>query len=415
MWAEKFRKGFLPFLMVLSVFVQTGAAQNTFGVFDFYWYYPLYIWVFLKGLSRLAVYHKQARSIFLFISLLWMSSAIAYFINPYPLIAFGKQNLGWAFTLLTWWFFLKNEATHKRLSSFIEIYIGVAVVAAFLCLPEQLLHQVGVHLTPKKGGWLGLYRCYSICLEPFTLATLLVPAFLMLLYFRLHHKRKIPFYALLFLALGLLLTFSFAAWIALLLGLVAMSLSYVQTIGKWVLPFILLLGIGLGFYGGYRARIGEGLQLFSSYPSLPSASVLHASNSSSRAFFLNAVCATKQFYRYPLFGGGLGSHATAYQKHVEEPLSEKGIVIAHYNQVDAGSGFLRWLSEMGVVGLLLLFVWLKRAHKMLEWGLGIAFFSYLLSIGLHGGNYFHFGLQASIVLTGFLCHYKERPGFDKNP
>lgn len=413
MWADTFRKRLLPLLMVLSVFVQTGAIQNVGGVFDFYWYYPLYFFVFIQGVFRLRF--SLCRPLLGIIIILFVSSLLAYAFQPYPKIALLKQTAAWAFILLVWWFFLSQEKANSRLSDLFRTYVIVAVVAAFLTLPEQFLHQLGLHLTPKKGGWLGLYRCYSICIEPFTLGTLLLPAFLILLSLRLQNSKTVPLYALPILTIGIFLTFSFAVWIALLTGLAALSVLHIKTMGKYTLPLMVVIGLGLVSYSGSRARIVETAGLFSFFPSLPPAEVLHRSNSSSRAVYLNAICAYEQVKQHPLTGGGLGSHATAYAQYIEIPLVESGVILAHYNQVDAGSAWLRWLSEMGLLGLLLAILWVRKILQTTPYSWIIGAMAYLLSVGLHGGNYFHFGLQAWIILTGFIWQKNERPGFDKNP
>lgn len=396
----------LSYLFVFSLFFSP-SKQNFLTWFDLYWYYPLYALLILLGLfvhgqelfsqfkklkkySILNVLKQQFLSghvsgfiwffCFLFLSL------FSIFIWPYPWAALAKQVLGFLFFGLASLSFFKFVGYKKAM----QAYLLVAFIAAFLTIPEQILHWNGIHITPKKGAWLGLYRCFSFTDEPFSLALLLLPA----IFWKLQTWQSFSYRNLghiVVMLVGLLFTFSGAGWLAFGLVLFILALHSSKPMVKLLLvSSIVLIFVGFFSYHGTRLRITETVSLFRNFPDLPSEKVLNTTNSSSRAVYLNAIVAAKQIQKNPLGGGGLGSHKQAYKEFIETPLKKRKEATVHYNQADAASGILRALSEMGLFGLafFVFLFWSFRQHLLYQKA-GMS--AYWIAFLLHGGNYFLHG------------------------
>src|SRR5690606_29305164 len=114
-----------------------------------------------------------------FVLVISLSSLLSMLFNPYPLILWLKQVGGWIFFGYSWLAIISMQTSRKV--ELLNVYATVAIIAAFLTIPEQILHLSGIHLTPMKGGWLGFFRCYSISDEPFPLALLIVPVIILYL------------------------------------------------------------------------------------------------------------------------------------------------------------------------------------------------------------------------------------------
>jgi O-antigen ligase len=396
----------LSYLFVFSLFYSP-SKQNFLSWFDLYWYYPLYALLILFGLllhgkkqfakiknfTFSAFFHNikyqilsgQINGLLWFFSFLILS-LFSMFLWPYPFTAFAKQVIGFVFFSLAWSSFFRFVSFQRA----IQTYLVVAFIAALFTIPEQILHLNGIHITPKKGAWLGLYRCFSFTDEPFSLALLLLPAiFWKIQTWQNFSLKKI--FTVVVLLVGLLFTFSGAGWLAFGFALFAIALYSSKALVKWALVSgIVLLFVGFFSYHGTRLRITETVSLFRHFPDLPRETVLNATNSSSRAIYLNAIVAAKQIQKNPLSGGGLGSHKHAYKDFIETPLKNRKEATVHYNQADAASGILRALSEMGLFGLafFVFLFWTLRKYLIYQRaGMG----AYWLAFLLHGGNYFLHG------------------------
>ncbi|MEY3398444.1 MAG: hypothetical protein RL220_1038, partial [Bacteroidota bacterium] len=79
---------------------------------------------------------------------------------------------------------------------------------------------------------------------------------------------------------------------------------------------------------------------------------------SSFVLYNNYHVATENFKRNPIFGTGLGSHPTAFEKYSLTNL--EGVLDIEFNKQDANSMALRLMSETGLYGLVFMLVFLLR-------------------------------------------------------
>lgn len=377
----------LTFLMVLSVFV-TSKVQNFQHLFDFYWYYPLYLIVIVYGVMKLGFVRLLKQKWLLFVGVIATLSLISLWINPYSYFQWAKQVAGWLLFGYAW---IVIYLLQEEKNNILNIYFSIAIIAAFLTIPEQILHVLDIHITPKKGGGLGLYRCFSIVNEPFPLAMLLIPVII----YYLEQGRVLlaneKLY-LLILFIGLFFTFSGGGWLVLVLYFIFSIIKRSSAKGIIMkVVMLLLLVISFTFYKGTQLRITETVSIFKHFPELPDVQTLNSTNTSSRAIYLNTIVAWKQFVQNPISGGGLGSHGEAYNEFITKPLHDKQIVIAHFNQFDGASGLIRWFSEMGLCGMLFLFMFFRQIIRQSDKKWVASELGFWIAFLIHAGNYFHNG------------------------
>jgi hypothetical protein len=84
-------------------------------------------------------------------------------------------------------------------------------------------------------------------------------------------------------------------------------------------------------------------------------------NTSSFALYSNYVIAKASFSEMPLTGTGLGTHETNYKKYFSQFFDEDFIIrYGAFNTADANSMFVRLMSETGLLGLGLFFIFLFK-------------------------------------------------------
>jgi hypothetical protein len=81
-------------------------------------------------------------------------------------------------------------------------------------------------------------------------------------------------------------------------------------------------------------------------------------NSSSFVLYNNYHIAMENFSRNFLTGTGVGSHAVAFDKY--SLTNETGFLDIHFNKADANSLLIRLISETGLMGIVFIFVFIRR-------------------------------------------------------
>ncbi len=370
--------------MLLTLFF-TPSIKSFYNVFDFYWYYPLYLFTLMFGVYKLGFKTVFINKYSYFVLFLFVLGIISKFLNPYPFIDLIKQIGGFILVGFTWFVFFKlNIIPTKQI---FNIYLKICFILSLLTIPEQILHQFGVHLTPLKGGWLGLYRCYSICDEPFYFSLLITPS---IIYYFNQKFNKTNLLILSSLFIGLFQTFSGAAWLGLMLYFLIdvfrekdKTKQLIHIVAILTLSFIVLS------YHGTQKRIIETSKMFSYFPEIPPLTQLERFNTSSRSIYLNSVTTFEQLKNNPIIGGGIGSHKNTYNESIIKKIPDN--TIKHYNVSDGASGIIRWISELGIVGLIfILFLLKKTIFKSNSIFRKSALVYWIIHL-IHAGNFFSHG------------------------
>jgi hypothetical protein len=242
-----------------------------------------------------------------------------------------------------------------------------------------------------KGNWI---RLHSIMGEPAHFAIVVIPAFVFLANQSIARKHL----SLRFLVVTVALLFSNST-----LAFIGIAISILQVIAgrsktvfyRVAAVIVVAITMSLLFVTSYefKTRVVDTL-------SVVSGGLTADANLSTYALLSNAHVAVESFKENPIIGGGLGSHPTSSAKYIrelqgfdeiEKTLSELypgvGEELATLNYRDAASLFLRIMSELGFLGLLLSFYFLYKFRNSTN-VLNNATFVYLLLKLFRDGHYF---------------------------
>ena len=199
---------------------------------------------------------------------------------------------------------------------------------------------------------------------------------------------------------SVLLTFSTVAYIAILISLVFIFSKI------WKLKYLLIIPVFIFCAYTYipeiRLRVTDTLNLINGSKKAVEL------NLSTYALASNAFVAGKSFFDNPLFGHGLGSHPVSYNDLLRSGASggfwrNNSVIL---NREDAGSLFLRLLSETGLFGILLViyFIFKYRIkntnNKTLQIISNAIFIMFTMQL-LRQGHYFYNGLFFFVWLYYF--------------
>jgi hypothetical protein len=257
---------------------------------------------------------------------------------------------------------------------------------------EQLLygHSFGVH---------------GLMAEPSVYAIFMMPAFYYFLREKVEHRKRI----LLVIGGGILLSGSSMGY----LGMV-ISLFLVNTISikSWFKGLSLLVASFILFYSissDFSSRINSTFDALNS-GSLPA---VNTESLSTFALMSNYFVAMNVLKENPILGNGLGSHSKSHEKYFSSisgsgPWSEAGL--DWMNKSDANSLGIRIASEFGIIGIMLvaLFLWsnLKKVNYENR-GIIIGAFIYLILVIIRSGNYVAADLHFFIFMIYFIGQRKQ--------
>ena len=205
-------------------------------------------------------------------------------------------------------------------------------------------------------GGLGI-RMNSVFSEPAYFAAIVAPAFYVAVYSIIKKKKELflPKKKLLVIFVAYFLTFSTLGYMGIFLTVILLLINlgffkYAILVGP-----LLYFGYNAAYNNiedfkdridGINEVFGEGN--FTTYDVHGSSFVLGN----------NYHIATENFKRNWLFGTGLGSHETAYNKYSLTNI--QGVIQINFNKKDANSMFLRLMSETGLYGTIFIIVFLIR-------------------------------------------------------
>ena len=204
--------------------------------------------------------------------------------------------------------------------------------------------------------------------------------------------------------LALLLTYSAIAFLGLFLGGILLLLRHGAVRYAIIIPFILIFA---------RVVIFQVPELEDRYQGVLSVSTEEKQtgdfHGSSFILFNHAYITWMNLKENPLFGTGLGTHPIATEKY---SLGNKGVEY-HYrtqNAQDASSMLLRILSELGLFGGILVFIFLKRnfiprvPEDSVLWLISTAIFVTIVMQLLRQGNYILNGFPFFVLGYVFTRH-----------
>ena len=364
-------KTLLNYLAVLSVF--TGMSKISFAYChnaEFRFAYVLMaiiliLWLpFLKNIY----FNKIFLLVFIVISFF---SLINVFLGNNELLLLMKQVVGILGFAVFYYVLLKvNDYDVRRL---FEIYLTVAFFVALIGIIQEVsfllnfrpgydfrFFSAGWTVVPESSG--KFLRINSIFREPAHFCAVMIPAGFAAItsFFRNDHIILSKWKSAVIL-LAILFTFSTMGYLGLLFSLLMLSFNHKRfdlklIILNFLLVFVLVF-LGYNYVGEFRGRIGSVIAVVRGRQKIEDA------NLSVYAFFSNAKVAYYSFKNNPLFGSGLGSHELSHKKCVDKKVIRVSTKSGGFpNRKDANSFLLRLISETGLFGVIVFFIFIFKFY-----------------------------------------------------
>jgi hypothetical protein len=347
------------------------------------------------------------------ISLIISATLIVTFIEDTYTLSVTKQLVGLFFTSIAYYTFLAyNNFEIRRI---FKMYVYLAFIVALEGLLEEALNIVGIHINSKmRLTTAGFYRIYGIMGEPYFLAAAIIPALYFAFYKTTIFEKILSSYKnfTVLAVIGICFVFTFSSAGFLGIGAVLFFWLYNKkylSLSSWkiiLLPFF-IVAISIGFsniqkgWNEFNIKYTQTLSAFSNNTN--SKKELNVLNSSSFALYSNYVIAKHSFESWPLTGTGIGTHEVNYKKYFGL-FFDKDFIVRYgvFNAADANSLFIRLMSETGLLGLSLFFIFifrfllLKKGYEyddlrdylLINQGVFILFVVRLLRTGNYFGNGF---------------------------
>jgi hypothetical protein len=357
--------------MVASVFMDDFIILRYRIPFDFYVYYIIFILSIFYYIQSRQSLQLIPRWFFIAIFLLISSTMVTVLITDSFSLGVVKQIIGLIFTSIAYYTFIAyNNFEVKKI---FRMYVFLAIFVALEGLLEEFLNLNGIQINAKmRKTELGFYRIFGIMGEPYFLAVVLLPALFFTFSKTTNSERIISKYNNYFvftaIALCFALTFSSAGVIG-IGGIIALWLYDKKffSLNSWriiLLPIVLLL-ISYSFsnitkeWKEFNIKYTQTLGAFTSNSTKKED--VEKLNTSSFALYSNFVIAKESFSERPLTGSGLGTHESNYKKHFSKYFDNDFVIrYGVFNTADANSLFVRLMSETGLLGLGMFFIFLFK-------------------------------------------------------
>jgi hypothetical protein len=253
------------------------------------------------------------------------------------------------------------------------MYIFIALFISLEGLLEEVLNLNGIHINERiRMTTSGYYRIYGLLGEPYFLAVALLPSMFYILYKTTIFETILTKYNSIFITTVIFTCFIFTFSSAGFLGLGGVVLFWLYdknylNFKSWkiiLLPvFIALFFISFNNvqkqWIEFNIKFNQTLEAFKNNSTKKED--LTELNTSSFALYSNYVIAKASFNEKPLTGTGLGTHEANYKKYFSKYFDEDYVIrYGIFNTADANSMFVRLMSETGLLGLGLFFLFLFK-------------------------------------------------------
>jgi len=373
--------------------------------FEFYIGYIVYR-ILLPGLIRNYGFNKNLFFIFFILLVVGLFNIFA---GNNTLGQFLKVYIGLFLAYLFYYYIVIDFKFNIKL--LFKWYLKGAYVVCLIGLVQFISYQIGFepgyNLFYILNKWRVIYggnfgiRLNSVFSEPTYLASTISSAFFVCIY-NLFSKEKFHLtnFQSLVIVLVYLLSFSGLGQVGVFLTLIFLGISF--GLIRYIVILVPVVIIAFNFLynnvNEFKTRYDGTISLFSGEEF-----VLGTTHGSSYILYNNYTVALKNFTNNPLFGGGLGSHVSAFDKYsLAKNFMVKGF---DYNGQDASSMFLRLMSETGLFGLSVFLIimikcYVKRNSNYLSyhWLVSNAILIMILLNLFRQGHYFLNGFPFFVIL-----------------
>ena len=352
--------GFINFMIFLSVFV----SSITFfrDPFEGYFHYIIFLLLFPVFLLKFGMPKKIIGSIFI----LFVVGVLEIFLgnNTWPL--FLKIFLGFVLSVSFYGYVLDyfKFDTQKIFSFYIKGAIIVSYIGLFQFVFFYLSFTPGYNFSWLFNKW-GLVsggfgiRVNSIFSEPAQCAIVLAPACFVAIYNLISRNKKYlltKFQSVLIIFVTFLTTSS-TGYIGLLFILLFLLFNYGKISYFFLgVPVIILASVLLyNNVPDFKSRVDTSIALW-----IEGDFGIENTNTSSFVLYNNYHIAQENFLTNPFTGTGLGSHPIAFDKYSLTNRSD--IIDLQFNKADGNSLLIRLISETGILGVVFIFVFMRRFY-----------------------------------------------------
>lgn len=395
---------FFNYILIFNVFA--GGFILFVSPFDFYTSYIFILFFLIVYLLRYRDIRVN-RNFLKVLLFLTMTSLANVYLGKDTFFLMAKQVLGILVTGSAYYLLIK--ANEFKVEKLFKIYLQIAVIVAAIGIFQELSFlarfEPGYDLSWLVNRWkftaskFGILRINSICMEPAHFAITMIPAvFVSLSTIFKRGSFYLSKWKCVLIIISVILSLSSIAYIAILISLLLIFLGVKKS--KYLLLVIVIIPALI--YSAYRyipeirERANHTIGVFTGQKKVSQ------SHLSVYALASNAFVAYKSFIDSPLFGRGLGSHSVSYNEFIK-PGVPGTIWYSDYpkypavNREDAGSLFLRLVSETGLFGLIVVFYFIFKFHlkgndnEKLQIISNAIFVLFLLQL-FRQGHYFYNGL-----------------------
>jgi hypothetical protein len=414
-------KNLINYISVFIIFSGAFVIQDVvFGPLeaDLYLYY---LWILLL-LPVFWQYSKLKLHIgFLVIVLvLFFIGTINVFIGNNIFSLLLKQIIGVVLMGTFFFYLLKlNDYDYKKLFG---IYMDISKFIVAIAIIQVIAYALNIrflydfsyiipgHRIDTTSGGL---RVSSILTEPSHFAIAMAPAlFIATLNIIKGTTHFIGRKASFFILISLLLTFSLVAYIIVILSFLFVSKNPFGLMKILISSTVLLLSVTVLYFtvDMVTSRIDGLIDLFVYQDT-------HRVNISSFTLFNNATVAFQNFAQHPLFGTGLGSHQHIFDLYAYKDVygtTGNALILNTLNKEDANSLFLRVISETGLLGIILIFLFLLKYrvkstdYGSIEWVVSTAILIFIIAKLLRDGHYFNNGMMFFVWIYYYVGKFKSK-------
>lgn len=347
------KKGFI-YISILLIFIS--------GALDYKFNLSLIISLILFCMY-ICIYKKIVfdKGFIVIILYLIMHTTLNIVLKNTTFIYFFKQIIG----ISTAYLLYKNLLNNENTVDIIKVYLNFVIIFCLIGMFQEIAFIFKIKplydLTWLNKAQIvspttfGLLRMESIMNEPAHFATAIICATYISIYNILNHKYT-DFSKLksIFVILCTILTFSSVAYIGIFISILLCVKNKKKILSK-ILIIILIIPMFEIIYNTvdvFKVRVDDTFQ------SVMGGSI-EDKNLSTYALLSNYRVAKVSVTKTLGFGSGLGSHEENYDKYIDSLVDTSKIHI-RLNSKDANSLFLRVLSELGILGLMVVLWFIVR-------------------------------------------------------
>lgn len=408
-YIERERKNFwIVFAIYFSIFIHTIIFFKS--PFEGYIIYLVVI-ILLPGFIRKYGWNRDLIYIF---SLMLIVGIVNVLVGNNTAFNFLKVYI--SVTLIYFFFYYTIHQFEFDIEQMFKWYLKACYVAALIGMFQFICFKIGFRSgyflfnysnkggIPVYGGLFGI-RLNSIFMEPTYLGSVLSAAFFVAVYNVL--TRSHYYYSAIqnwMVIIVYLLSFSGMGQIGVFLMIILMAVNF--GLIRYVIVMVPVMIISFNYlYNNvdeFRERFDSTYGLFVAGEEFE----LGKTHGSSFILYNNYIVATENFKSNFLFGTGLGSHPTAFEKYsIAKEIEVEGF---SWNSADASSMFLRLMSETGLFGLIIFmaitvkcYVKRDRYNESCHWLISNGLLIMILLNLFRQGNYFLYGFPFFLMLYYF--------------